>query len=184
MNRRMLLLLGFVALLVVLTSWLSRQGEVPAPGRAKAPAHQPDYFIHGMQATLTGPDGQPTHHLLADTLYHYPDDDTSELENPDIRVFGVDSANWHAIGREGFVAGKQGQLTLRGEVRLRQEGAEELDVQTDWLLIDSKRRYAETDAPVTLTTPDSRVEGIGLKAYGQEQRMQLLSSVRGRYETR
>lgn len=183
MNRRMLLLLGFVALLVVFTSWLSRQGETPGPRAPETAKHQPDYFIHGMDATVTDLNGRTSHRLIADSLFHYPDDDTSELENPDIRIFGERDENWFATGQQGFVAGKQGQVTLRGDVRLRQRGVEELDVETEWLLIDSERHYAETDAPVTLVSSAARVQGVGLKAFGEEQRMLILSSVRGRYAT-
>lgn len=183
MTQRMLLLIALVALLAVATSWLSRKSET-APPKSAAARHLPDYFIRGLESTVTDKNGRPSHQLRADYLVHFPDNDTTELERPDVTVLGdVKGSHWHATAVHGKVEGAQQQILLRGDVKLKQYGKNELDVQTDWLRIDSHRRYADTKAPVTLKSAGTQLHGIGMKAYGDEQRLILLSAVRGKYAT-
>lgn len=183
MNRRMLLLLGFVALLVVFTSWLSRKSEAPAPQGRAAAESLPDYFMRGIDSRITDREGNISHRLTAESLFHYPENDLSELEQPDVTILGENRTSWRATALSGRIEGDAQQLLLQGDVRLRQHGENELNLQTDWLQIDTARHYAQTDAPVTLEGPSTRVHGIGMQAYGDEQRLLLLSSVRGRYAT-
>ena len=181
MTRRMLLLIGLVALLALATNWLSRKSE-SRPPKSAAARHIPDYFIKGLESTVTDTTGRPSHQLRADALLHYPDDDTTELERPDITVLGNEKASrWHATAERGKVESQQHQILLVGNVRLKQYGSSKMSLQTDWLRINSEQHYAETRAPVTLQSAGTQLQGIGMKAYGDEQRLQLLSEVRGQY---
>lgn len=179
----MLLLIAFVTLLVVLTSWLSRKSGTPSPGETAAANQLPDYYLHGLEATITGEDGSPRHRLKAETLRHYPDTDTTELEQPDVTVLGKGNATWHVRATRGTVETAAQQILLSGEVRLRQRGDNGMEMQTEWLRLDTARQYAETDASVLLKSRSARVQGIGMQAYGEQQRLLLQSTVRGRYVT-
>ena len=56
MNRRLLLLLG-IALLVIVTSWLSQQQR--KPGKTNIAGKQlPDYFIKSFNGSMTDPQGR------------------------------------------------------------------------------------------------------------------------------
>lgn len=181
MTRRMLLLFAVVALLVIGTSWLSRKSVAPSP-KSAATSHQPDYFINGLDSTVTDEHGNPSYRLRAESLIHYPDNDTTELTQPDITVLGrQNEARWHATAATGKVESRQKQMLLHGNVTLKQSGSNKLELHTEWLQIDTARHYAETGAPVTLLASGTTLEGIGMRAYGDEQRLQLLSSVRGKY---
>ena len=181
MNRRMLLLLIFVTLLFALTSWLSHKSDAPSPQKTAAIQQLPDYFIRGLDSTITGEDGAPSHRLSADSLTHYPHTDTTELTQPALTIFERDRTAWQASAEHGTLVGGEEELLLRGQVQLNQRGDHRLDVLTEWLRIDIERQYAETDAPVTLTNPSSQLEGVGMQAYGEEQRLLLHSNVRGHY---
>ncbi|MCW8827906.1 MAG: LPS export ABC transporter periplasmic protein LptC [Gammaproteobacteria bacterium] len=178
----MLLLLTLTAVLAALTSWLSGRSKAPSPQQGETAQQQPDYFLHGLSATVTDRQGKPSHRLLADSLFHYPQKNVTELEQPDITVFGGNNNHWQARAEQGTLQGEGEQILLQGDVRLNQHGEQRLDLHTEWLHIDINRHYAETDAAVLLTSPAARVEGIGMQAYGKEQRLQLLSAVRGYYE--
>ncbi len=181
MTRRALLLLG-IALLVILTSWLSQRQWQPEKSGTESIA-PPDYFIKGFSSTVTNEQGQISQRLDADTLYHYPDNDLTTLEQPNITVISEDGANWHATAEYGELnGGNERNLLLREQVVLRQQGNELLTLYTDWLRIESERRYAETDAPITIESAKGRIDGVGLNLYGKEQRLLVRSAVRGQYE--
>lgn len=183
MTRRMLLLIALVTLLAIATNWLSQKSE-KRPPKSTSAQHLPDYFIRGLNSTVTDKNGKPSHQLQAESLVHYPDDDVTELKHPDITVLGDEKASrWHATARQGKVEGKNNRILLQGDVNLHQSGDGELLLQTESLRIDSARHYAETDAPVTLHSAGTKLQGTGMKAYGDEQRLQLLSDVRGKYAT-
>lgn len=181
MSRRALLLLG-IALLVVLTSWLSQQQEQPGKSGTQSTA-LPDYFIKGFSSTATDEQGQISQRLNADTLTHYPDNDLTTLERPDITVINTDGANWNATAEYGELSGgDERKLLLRDQVVLHQQGNESLTLHTDWLRIEGEHRYAETDALITIESARGRIEGVGLNLYGKEQRLLVRSEVRGQYE--
>ena len=181
MSRRTLLLLG-IALLVVLTSWLSQQQGQPGKSGTES-ANLPDYFIKGFSSSVTDEQGQISQRLDADTLTHYPDNDLTTLARPNITVINTDGANWHATAEYGELSGgDERKLLLRDQVVLRQQGNESLTLHTDWLRIEGERRYAETDAPIVIESAKGRIEGVGLNLYGKEQRLLVRSEVRGQYE--
>ncbi len=180
MNRTMLLLLVFVSLLVVLTSWLSRKSEKPSEQEQASARELPDYYLNGLNSTITGKNGQPSHRMTAASLTHYPESGTTELKQPDITVYGIHRGTWHATANAGTVEGEQ-EIYLKGKVVLQQKGTQQLDLHTDWLRIDTAKHYAETDAPVRITSQSSRLQGIGMQVYGEQQRVLLRSAVRGQY---
>lgn len=181
MNRRMLLLLTLTTLLVALTSWLSYRSDTPAPQQGQTVQQAPDYFLHGLVATVTDANGNISHNLSAESLLHYPDTDTTALQQPVITTFGPQRSDWVVRAEQGEIAGQEEEIMLRGSVQLEQRGETPLQLLTDWLRIDAEHQLASTDAPVLLTSPAARVEGIGMQAYGKEQRLQLHSTVRGHY---
>jgi lipopolysaccharide export system protein LptC len=182
MNRRLLLLFG-IALLVIATSWISQQQD--ESGKTEITGKQPpDYFIRTFSSTVTDPQGRASQRLNATTLYHYPDNDLTTLEQPDITVTNKDGSQWHATADNGEMhGGEQRTLLLRDNVVLRKLGQDKVTLNTQWLRIESERRYAETDAPVTIDAPAGHIEGIGLNLYGDEQRLVVRAAVKGQYET-
>ena len=57
-------------------------------------------------------------------------------------------------------------------------GARDLDIWTERLKVLPDTEYAETSEPVTIRTPGSISTGVGMRAYLDETRFQLLSQVR------
>ena len=76
-----LLPLGVLAALVILTFWLSRFVQ-PMSGDARAKLrHDPESIVEKFVAQKMSATGDVQYVLKADKLMHYPDDDSSLMEN-------------------------------------------------------------------------------------------------------
>ncbi len=184
MNRRTLLRLSLVALLLLVSTWLSQKGTGPEslPDQAGAPITT--YFIRGLNGTVTDADGQPSHHLRSDLLLHYDDSDLVELQQPTLTMFLPQGEQWQVEAAEGSMQGENNQISLEGAVILTHHSkSNPFKVETDRLQLYPNTRYGESDSLVTISAPSGRISGIGMRLYGDERRLLLLSEVQGHYES-
>lgn len=96
----------------------------------------------------------------------------------------ADIAPWHLTAEEGRID-QNGQLvTLFNNVRVYQESSAEglLELLTSELRIKASQQYAETDKAVKMRAQQGHLDTLGMKAYLGEDRIELLSQVRGTYE--
>ena len=181
-QRYVILILGLVS---AATWWVNRQSE-PEPTPRPGDAHRPDYQVDGLTATAMAPDGTPGRRLTTDQMRHYPDDDTTELDQPHLVVYAKSGPPWNIRSERGWVGPDGERVLLQGQVRVDREGApgaEPVHLITDQLRVQPKAEYAETDQPVRITSAESWVDAVGLQAwFGDPVRIKLLSNVRGRYE--
>ena len=70
--------------LLVLTVpfWLNQSLRTPSPSQEGSLSRLPDYEVENFSAVEMDNDGVARHMLLAKRLVHYPDDDTTDLEQP------------------------------------------------------------------------------------------------------
>ena len=184
MNRRALLIILAVALLVIATTWLSQRSEKKAPAAEQAAVPVTDYFIRGFDATMTSPDGYPSHHLTSDSMIHFAESGIIELAQPRLTIFRLKGEEWRVTAEQGRMEGDGNQVTLHGKVILTQESkTQPLQVTTDELRLYPDTLYGETDTPVTISAPGGKLSGVGMEFYGKENRLLLLSDVRGRYDS-
>lgn len=184
MNRRALIIISLVTLLVIATTWLSQRSDKPVPRTAQTEVQLADYFIRGFDGTVTTANGLPSYHLVSGSLTHFAESDTIELTQPNLTVFRPQEEQWQVEAENGTMEGDGNQVTLRGKVILTQQSkTQPLQLRTDELLLYPDSQYGETDYPVTISAPSGSVSGVGMKVYGKENRLLLLSDVRGRYET-
>lgn len=183
MNRPTLLILGLVTLLVLATTWLSQKSEQPPPIAGPGAEDVADYFIRGFEATVTANNGRPSHYLKADYLAHYAGSDVTELEQPDLTVYRRPGEQWLVRASHGRMEGEGDEVLLRGKVLLTQRSQQQpLQLRTDKLLLYPGRHYAETDSAVDISAPSGRIKGVGMKVFGEEDRLLLLSDIRGTYD--
>ncbi len=184
MNRRTLLLLSLVAMLLLATTWLSQRGSKPEtePGQAGVPITT--YFIRGLDSTVTNAAGLPSQHLKSESLRHFADSDIAELKQPELTIILPQGEQWQVAAAEGRLDAKSNQITLEGKVILSQlSGNQPLKVETERLQLYPETRYGESDTLVTISAPSGRISGVGLQLFGDERRLLLLSEVQGYYET-
>lgn len=78
----------------------------------------PDYIIENFTATAMDVQGRRKHELRAVKLRHFPDDDTSELEQPYLIQFPPDGPPVHTRAEHGIVSPDGKEILMSKNVRV------------------------------------------------------------------
>jgi lipopolysaccharide export system protein LptC len=71
-----------LALLLILPFWLNQSPRAISPLQNSQSSRTPDYVVENFSAILMDEAGLGRHVLLAKKMVHYPDDDSTDLEQP------------------------------------------------------------------------------------------------------
>ncbi len=112
-----------MALLASATWWLVQHTpRADAPG-ADAPArHDPDYTMQGFTLQRFGVDGRLRVQVQGQTMRHYPDTDTLEIDGVTIRALSSDGSVTHATARRALANGDASEVQLLGAAQVVHEG--------------------------------------------------------------
>ena len=165
--------------------WIWRQIEdemqVPAPlGR-----HEPDYYLVDMVRHSMDRNGELQNILIADRVYHYPDDDSTELARPRMEIYNDTASPWQVVAESGTIKSNSELVLLHGKVeiwRLDDAGKREFEILTSEMRVFPKVQYAETDNAATIKSPSAVTKTKGFKANFAHNRLELLERVRSRIE--
>jgi lipopolysaccharide export system protein LptC len=180
------LIIGVILAIFVLgTRWIvSTLSDEDAESVSKE--HKMDYYLKNFTTTLMGVDGKPDKRLSAKRMLHYPDDDSTELEEPLITTFEVNAPKWKIQSETGWLSGDGELLLLQGKVtmdRPKSLNADPAHLVTRNLRVQPKQNYAETEESITITTPDNRITSKGMQAWlSTPMRIKFTANVRGKYE--
>lgn len=169
-----------VGLAVVSSLWLAQLGNPDAQPKRFA-GHAPDLTMEEFEVTTMGEDGSPLRRLSAAYMAHFTDTKTKELTHPHLVVYREEQEPWHVASERGWVSADNDVLMLLGKVNIwrnRPDGKREIHIETEDLRVLPDDEYAETELPVSISTPESLTSGTGMRAYLGESRVQLLSRVK------
>ena len=172
--------LALAILAVISTVWLSQLGG-GYERQKRFEGHAPDLTMEEFEVTTMGEDGRPSRRLSAAYMAHFADTQTKELKLPHLVVYREEAEPWHVASERGWVSADNDVLMLLGKVdiwRNRPDGKREIHIETEDLRVLPDDEYAETELPVSISTPESHTRGTGMRAYLRESRVQLLSNVR------
>lgn len=168
------------ALLAALTLWLDQLVQ-SGGGQPRAASSEPDFVVHELSAMQTGPDGRPRHVLKASRMTHYPADDSTVLEQPRLSHFREARMEVQARAERATLSSDGRTVEMNGDVLLVR-GAYgnqgELTLRTEALTVMPEAGLARTTMPVTLTSPTSRTDAVGLEFDYDRRRLTLQSDVR------
>lgn len=173
-----LVLLIFLA---ALTFWLDRAVQPPAPARDGSSRHDPDYMVENFSATRMSLDGTPRHTLSAKKMLHYPDDDTTHLEQP--RFVSTEPAKpvLRAKADQATLSSDGENVYLSGNVIMLREagdGQGETTIASRFLHIIPDDDIIKTDKAATITGEKSVINTVGMVLNNRTRVMQLLSQVK------
>ncbi len=185
-TRRGLFYLSGLALLAGLSYgllwWVESSLRAPEPAESQAPVLTIDQF----RAVRTNLAGVQEYVVEAPRLWQLPGQGGVRIEQPTLDWYQPDgqTREWRLQAEQGWGAADQQTLRLEGAVtmiRLAYSGKSPMTITTRDVVIRPAQRYAETAAPLHLTTPDGELQATGARAWLDQQRLELLSEVRGVY---
>jgi lipopolysaccharide export system protein LptC len=168
----------------LVTGWLFLNQGAITPRQDSSPLG-PDLFVENMDLRVTGKDGSIHYHLQADAMQHIPQDDRFDLQGPVMRTLLEDRTQWTARSNQGSVSANGDTLWLREQVEIRRlagPGTRGVDITTNELLVRPEEQTATTGQAVVISSDGFRVEAVGMDADFGNNRVNLHSRVRGRFD--
>ena len=172
-------------LLLAATYWLNQQVQPLPPKPDSSKRHDPDFTIIKLAATTLNEQGLPRFLMSAQKMVHYPDDDSTHLEEPQLSSLYADRPAVYTSSRQGEVSSKGNEVFLRDEVKLvraADAAQSEMTITTDYLHIVPDRDWADTDRPVTLMDARNIINAVGLQFDNKARIVKLLAQVRSQHE--
>ena len=172
-------------LLLAAAYWLNQQVQPLPPKPDSSKRHDPDYIISQFSATTLNEQGAPRFLMSAKKMLHYPDDDSTHLEEPRLTSLAPDRPVLYATARRGTISGKGDEIFLHDEVKIVRAASasqSELVFTTSYLRVIPERDLADTDQAVTVTDAHNRTSAVGMQLDHKARLVKLLAQVRSRHE--
>jgi lipopolysaccharide export system protein LptC len=184
------LLLGGLA---ALTYWLDAQVQTPPPRVDGSARHDPDLFLVNFSAVNYDENGKPREALTATRGDHFPDDETSDLTKPHIRITQADKPAFEVVADRAKISGDREHAYFSGHVQANRDAddpatakgrdaAGPLTLTTEYLHVIPKQERAETDRPVTIREARGIIHGSGLELDNKRKTLKINARVTGSFE--
>jgi lipopolysaccharide export system protein LptC len=145
-----------LALLALGSWWLVKNTPLPEAARAPAPVrHEADYRMHRFQVQRFTPEGLLRAQIEGETLEHFPDTDTLEIDRPKVEGFSTDGSLTVASARRAVSNSDASEVQLLGDARVTHHAAtpgdEGLAFRGEFLHAFLKQERLRSHLPVTVT---------------------------------
>ncbi len=172
--------LGLAAGLAMLTLWLEHAVNAPTGARPDPSLHNPDFIVERFTATTLDQAGRPESRLTAKRMVHFPDDETTELEEPRLVQLADEGPPVRISAERGTVTKDGEEVRLYGNVvviREAQPPRAELRMETTYLQVFPKEERAVTPESVVITEGRSRLAGVGMELDNKTRQFALKARV-------
>lgn len=193
MIRNWLSITALVALtLLFITLWESPPEQFRRDqAKTEKRPHIVTSILHDAKSTSFDAEGNLAYTFKAAETRHFQKNpkkqtakDYTEFTSP-YMVLMHDPANpWYVQAKQGKARKNGTVIELWGDVIAWQIDAngERSELTTTYLRLKPEQQYAETDKPVMIDAAGSKTRAVGMKAFLQQDRIELLSRVRGIHE--
>ena len=166
-----------------LAAWATRD-QSPA---IQTRTNDPDVFVEGVSLTRTDRSGTPIFQMSAQSMRHFPFDDSSEFNRP--RLISLDPSRPQlTMSADRAIASAEGKETvLTGNVVItRPAGAEKpkLVVKTERLTLLAENEIARTSEKVEILQGKARLTATGMEFDNITRDLRLFSQIRGLWPPR
>jgi lipopolysaccharide export system protein LptC len=172
-------------LLLAGTYWLNQQVQPLAPKPDGSKRHDPDFIVSKLAATTFNERGAPRYFMSAQKMVHYPDDDSTHLDEPRMSSLYQDQPPVYTSARIGEISSKGDEVFLRDGVKLVRAATatqSEMSFSTDYLHIVPERDLSDTDRPVILTDAHNTIQAVGMRFDSKARVVKLLAQVNSQHE--
>jgi lipopolysaccharide export system protein LptC len=181
--RYWLLLLPLVGLLGM-TYWLNMQTQTELPKAKFDPRLGIDALMENFSATKMDAQGKPHFILSAKQLHHFPEDDSTTLDEPVLTTLSNEGIAIHTTAKQGKITSKGEEIILNDQVEMLRDASLQqgkLTLQTEYLHILPNQNLISTDLPIILTDARSTIHAVGMEMDYKLRTFKLLSRVRSEY---
>ena len=171
--------------LAAASAWLLKELGLVSEPRQETARHVPDFYMENFTTVTMDETGEPSRRLEAAYMAHFPDTGTKEFSEPYLVMYREEATPWHIRAERGWVSATGDVMLMLGKVQIwqdREDGSRHMTVDTEDLRVLPGSDYGETDKPVVIATETSTTRGVGMRAYLEQSRMELLSLVSTHYE--
>ncbi len=172
-------------LLLAATYWLNQQVQPLPPKPDNSKRHDPDFIISDFSATTLNGQGMPRFLISAQKMVHYPDDDSTHLDEPRLSSFNAGRPPVHAFARQGEVSSKGDEIFLHDEVKLVRAASatqSEMIFTTAYLHVVPEQDLADTDHPITLVDVHNTLHAVGMRFDNKTRVVKLLAQVKSQHD--
>ncbi len=178
------LLLALLMLLGI-TWWASRPEPLVSIQDPVDKTQLQDYFVFGLELRQFDEAGNLGHVLQARQLRHYTESGVTRLAAPEYVLYSDQRPGWRISAEQGQLSRDQSLLQLLGATNIHYEGdatQPPMHLLTSDLNIHPQTEYAETAAPVTVTSEQNWIESVGMHAWFKHPgRIRFLAQTRAHY---
>ena len=179
MSQRLAIVL-FLVITALGSTWLLKVISTQKPDKDRVSLHEPDYYMEDFTTLSMRNDGTPKSSLYAVHMAHFPDNDTSELLQPRMELYRTTKLPMYVSADKGWVTADSEVIFLEGNVLLWENdaaGERVLQVNTSKARVLLDQDYAETDQFATIKSRRTTIKGIGLRAYFDDSKLEVLKDV-------
>ena len=156
-----------MALLALGTWWLVKNTVPPTDDLpAMAPRHEPDYEMHHFSVQRYTPGGSLEAQIEGETLRHYPDTDTLEIDNVRLRAIDEEKRTTVATARHAVANGEVTEVRLMGHAEVVREATateEPIYFRSEFLHAFLETERVLSDKPVVVTQGGTEVRADGME---------------------
>lgn len=166
------------------TFWLDQKVQplpVPTDGSTR---HDPDFIIDKFSAMRMNPDGSQRYAIRGVKMTHYPDDNSTHLDEPRFVHFDPETAPVRIKSDEALISRNGDDVFFLGNVHIVRDAYADQDpmsLTTEYLHLLPDQDLAETDKAVRMTQGATVVDSVGMRFDNAARTLDLLSKVRVTY---
>jgi len=165
--------------------WLNLQVQPAGSGSDRNLRHDPDYMIDNFTATTLDEQGKIRFVMSAKKMWHYPDDDSTHLEIPQLTSLTAEHPPLRMSAQNGEISRKGDEVFLRNDVvivRPAYANKSELTFSTSYLHVVPNKDIVDTDQPVTMVDARTRLNAVGMELDNKARTIKFMSQVKTVYE--
>lgn len=170
-------------LVIAITVWWSTTEDINN-GRQTQQAtgqHYIEVFMNDFHLTSMDENGKPDFILEGTNLTQFKDSTNTEIQSPIFYLLRQNS-QWKISADNATLNNDEKTILLHNNVIMHQQNIEPAaTIRTHSLLVNTKTKIAQTDAPVEITRGKSLMKSIGMVYNNDNNELELTSDVNGYY---
>ena len=144
----------------------------------------PDMIVHTLTVRQFDANGLQVNYLQTPLLHHTQQNNTHWLKTPHVIIVNANQKTWDIQSKQALALHGGETITFTKEVIIHQKEdahTSESTISTEELTYFPKDKLATSPLKVTYKQQNNQVEAVGMRAYLNDKRVQLLSQARGTY---